>query len=84
MASTAEPTQSRHDLPDEKISIVGFMSYFFSPVSKLEAHGTSLEQVPGHAPDYSSATFIIVDEDHTLGNVLRYMVLKKWVYWTVI
>jgi hypothetical protein len=25
-----------------------------------------------------SATFIIRDEDHTLGNALRYVLMKKW------
>ncbi|KEI40150.1 uncharacterized protein L969DRAFT_86776 [Mixia osmundae IAM 14324] len=33
--------------------------------------------LPGHAADMSSATFCILEEDHTLGNALRYMIMKN-------
>lgn len=33
----------------------------------------------GAAPDLSAATFRIVDETHTLGNALRWMIMKKGV-----
>jgi len=33
--------------------------------------------MPGAEPDLSSATYIIRDETHTLGNVLRWMVMKN-------
>ena len=29
--------------------------------------------------DETSVTFVLDKEDHTLGNSLRYMVMKKWV-----
>jgi DNA-directed RNA polymerase subunit L len=34
-------------------------------------------QLPGHEKDLSAATFCLKDEDHTLGNALRYMLMKK-------
>ena len=38
---------------------------------------SSLPQLPGHEKDLSAATFCLKDEDHTLGNALRYMLMKK-------
>lgn len=35
-------------------------------------------KVPG--PDEHAATFVIRDEDHTLGNALRYVIMKKWAF----
>ncbi|PWN45621.1 RBP11-like subunits of RNA polymerase [Ceraceosorus guamensis] len=32
--------------------------------------------LPGHAADMSAATFCLEEEDHTLGNSLRYMLMK--------
>jgi len=44
---------------------------------KVEAavHG-KLSVLPGHAPDMSAATFVVNEEDHTLGNALRYVLMK--------
>jgi DNA-directed RNA polymerase I and III subunit RPAC2 len=36
-------------------------------------------QLDGATPGLTAATFNIKDEDHTLGNALRWMVMKKWV-----
>ncbi|KZT62538.1 RBP11-like subunits of RNA polymerase, partial [Calocera cornea HHB12733] len=33
--------------------------------------------LPGHSADYSHATFCIEEEDHTLGNALRWMIMKN-------
>ncbi|CAK9436318.1 uncharacterized protein LODBEIA_P08760 [Lodderomyces beijingensis] len=33
--------------------------------------------LPGAAEDGTAASFQIVDEDHTLGNALRYMIMKN-------
>ncbi|PWO00897.1 RBP11-like subunits of RNA polymerase [Tilletiopsis washingtonensis] len=33
--------------------------------------------LPGHEKDLSAATFCLKDEDHTLGNALRYMLMKN-------
>ncbi|EIW69503.1 hypothetical protein TREMEDRAFT_71650 [Tremella mesenterica DSM 1558] len=32
--------------------------------------------LPGHEPDYSACTFCLWNEDHTLGNALRWMLMK--------
>ncbi|KAI9638543.1 DNA-directed RNA polymerase [Dioszegia hungarica] len=32
--------------------------------------------LPGHEPDYSACTFCLAQEDHTLGNALRWMIMK--------
>jgi DNA-directed RNA polymerase I and III subunit RPAC2 len=36
-----------------------------------------VELLKGYEPDLSAATFCLHDEDHTLGNALRYMLMKK-------
>ncbi|KAL8279191.1 hypothetical protein RQP46_008447 [Phenoliferia psychrophenolica] len=33
--------------------------------------------LPGAAADMSAATFCIMEEDHTLGNILRWMIMKN-------
>jgi DNA-directed RNA polymerase I and III subunit RPAC2 len=35
------------------------------------------EQLPGATEGYTQATFCILEEDHTLGNLLRWMLMKK-------
>ena len=35
--------------------------------------------LPGYEPDLSSVTFCLAGEDHTLGNALRYMLMKEYV-----
>lgn len=35
------------------------------------------DQLPGHEPDYSACTFCLWEEDHTLGNALRWMIMKE-------
>lgn len=32
--------------------------------------------LPGHDTEFTSVTFCIMDEDHTIGNALRYMLMK--------
>lgn len=36
-------------------------------------------KLPGHSEDLTAVTFQIHDEDHTLGNALRYIIMKKFV-----
>lgn len=36
-------------------------------------------QLPGHDVGLTAVTFCIMDEDHTLGNALRYMLMKEYV-----
>lgn len=36
-------------------------------------------QLPGHDVELTTVTFCIMDEDHTLGNALRYMLMKEYV-----
>lgn len=33
--------------------------------------------MPGAEPDLSAASYVIRDETHTLGNALRWMIMKK-------
>lgn len=34
--------------------------------------------------DITCMTFVLKEEDHTLGNALRYMIMKKWGSYTVL
>lgn len=36
-----------------------------------------LKILPGATEDGTAASFQIIDEDHTLGNALRYIIMKK-------
>lgn len=36
-----------------------------------------LTLLPGYDSSYSAVTFCLQEEDHTLGNSLRYMVMKE-------
>jgi DNA-directed RNA polymerase I and III subunit RPAC2 len=36
-----------------------------------------LHQLAGHEPDYSACTFCLANEDHTLGNALRWIIMKE-------
>jgi len=36
-------------------------------------------QLPGYDTELSAVTFCIMDEDHTMGNALRYMLMKEYV-----
>lgn len=36
-----------------------------------------LTLLPGYEPDFSAVTFCLKEEDHTLGNSLRYMIMKE-------
>ncbi|KAJ3017571.1 hypothetical protein HKX48_003495 [Thoreauomyces humboldtii] len=42
-------------------------------------NATKFEIISTDPSDLGSATFVIHDEDHTLGNSLRYCVMKKYV-----
>ncbi|KAK0522153.1 RNA polymerase subunit AC19 [Tilletia horrida] len=42
----------------------------------VKALGGKVTLLPGYAEDLSAATFCLADEDHTLGNSLRYMLMK--------
>ena len=35
--------------------------------------------LPGYDAELTSVTFSIQDEDHTIGNALRYMLMKEYV-----
>src|SRR5271155_2333610 len=37
-------------------------------------------KLPGHTEDLTAVTFQIIDEDHTLGNALRYIIMKKYIH----
>ncbi|CAD6885009.1 unnamed protein product [Tilletia controversa] len=42
----------------------------------VQALGGKVTLLPGYQKDLSAATFCLADEDHTLGNSLRYMLMK--------
>ena len=48
--------------------------------SLIIIHQSSLFQLPSEDKDDETVcTFVLRDEDHTLGNSLRYMIMKKYV-----
>ena len=65
--NTEEQNQQSNLLNDFKIRIV-----ILTPFTKLTL------QLPGHTEDLTAVTFQILDEDHTLGNALRYIIMKKY------
>ena len=58
---------------NQKIRIVRELAIYASHGRYL----TPLYQMKGAEPDMSAASFQIFDETHTLGNVLRWMLMKK-------
>ncbi|KAL9940262.1 hypothetical protein V8E36_000967 [Tilletia maclaganii] len=42
----------------------------------VKALGGKVTLLPGYTEDLSAATFCLADEDHTIGNSLRYMLMK--------
>lgn len=38
-----------------------------------------IQLLPGYTSDLSAATYCLVQEDHTLGNCIRWMLMKEWV-----
>ncbi|KAI9197420.1 DNA-directed RNA polymerase [Polychytrium aggregatum] len=46
-------------------------------IADLHLRQTSCSQIQTDFEDPTSATFVIRDEDHTLGNALRWMVMKN-------
>ncbi|CDZ97279.1 rbp11-like subunits of rna polymerase [Phaffia rhodozyma] len=50
---------------------------FNAPVQIAEYDKEKITILPGASADLSAATFNIRDEDHTLGNALRWMVMKN-------
>lgn len=63
--------------PEGKVTIVCFPASMQSPARGSRRRLRS--QLPGAAADLSAATFCIMEEDHTLGNILRWMIMKKCV-----
>ncbi|GMG55706.1 unnamed protein product [Ambrosiozyma monospora] len=63
----SEPTQQQH--PNEE-----------QPEDQEMDEGLDLEKIkllPGATDDGTAASFQIIDEDHTLGNALRYIIMKN-------
>ena len=61
-----------------KIKIVSD-GWILANISRARANLISFSlQLRGAAPDLSAATFQIVDESHTIGNALRWMIMKKY------
>lgn len=45
--------------------------------SEQEYDADKITLLPGASEDGTAATFQIIDEDHTLGNTLRYVIMKN-------
>lgn len=45
--------------------------------SEVEVNNDKIKLLPGATRDGFAASFQIIDEDHTLGNALRYMIMKN-------
>lgn len=45
--------------------------------TEVELNTDKIKLLPGATSDGFSASFQIIDEDHTLGNALRYMIMKN-------
>lgn len=87
--SAEEPIVSRLDnagtllqsatsnVPSEKISIVSPVHPAAHLVEWTRRSPTDRMQLPGHEPDYSACTFCLTHEDHTLGNALRWIIMKE-------
>lgn len=43
----------------------------------LQVDTSKIQLLPGATADGTAASFQIIDEDHTLGNALRYMIMKN-------
>ena len=83
---------NRHEIAPvsgDKVSIVSLRLPCLSP-ARLLSHlwrradrtgfsSFSRRQLPGATEGYTQATFCILEEDHTLGNLLRWMLMKKCV-----
>ena len=46
-------------------------------IQEQEYDINKIKILPGSSEDGTSASFQIIDEDHTLGNVLRYIIMKN-------
>ena len=46
-------------------------------VEEIEYDADKIKMLPGASEDGSSASFQILEEDHTLGNALRYIIMKN-------
>jgi len=64
-----ETAQQPTSLPNSRFKIQLVLSF-----RNFQA---DLFQLPGHTEDLTAVTFQITDEDHTLGNALRYVITKK-------
>lgn len=51
------------------------------PMDELDAAAVQgkITLLPGYDAELTSVTFSIQDEDHTIGNALRYMLMKEYV-----
>lgn len=45
--------------------------------NELQVDTSKIQLLPGATTDGTAASFQITDEDHTLGNALRYMIMKN-------
>ncbi|TIA88175.1 hypothetical protein E3P99_02727 [Wallemia hederae] len=43
----------------------------------VKQYSTKIELVEGYSEDLSNATFRLLNEDHTIGNSLRYIIMKN-------
>lgn len=65
--------QEYEDLP--KVQLVSRIFFAATPVGSLYQLFLLIFQIPGGTE--TSATFVINHEDHTIGNSLRYMIMRE-------
>lgn len=46
-------------------------------IEEQEYDAEKIRMLPGSSDDGTAASFQVLDEDHTLGNALRYMIMKN-------
>ena len=64
------------DEDEEEVEATASHNRKASPSSRSE-HRLTIPQLPGSTD--SAASFEFIDEGHTLGNALRYIIMKKYI-----
>jgi hypothetical protein len=80
---TENPSTNTDQEPEEKpsqIPTIANNNFKIRLVTSLPPLNTQTYlKLPGHTEDLTAVTFQILDEDHTLGNALRYIIMKKYI-----
>ncbi|KAF7582981.1 putative DNA-directed RNA polymerases I and III subunit [Clavispora lusitaniae] len=69
---TISSFSSRSNMADENKDIP-----MDGEIEEQEYDAEKIRMLPGSSDDGTAASFQVLDEDHTLGNALRYMIMKN-------